>query len=61
MNTEMHSELVALEDSTLDAVAGGRGRGHVRRFKFQKNEAVVADNEIFANGDVTISITQSND
>lgn len=59
-----------LTDSMLDDVAGGAGEGQrshkergSKRFSdvFQTNIAVVANNDIYADGAFTLVIEQSND
>ena len=57
--SEMHSELVALEETQLENVAGGLDRSRLKRVTVQVNKVEI-DNSVFqAGGD--INITQSND
>jgi hypothetical protein len=57
--SEMHSELVALEETQLENVAGGLDRSRLKKFTVQVNKVEI-DNSVFqAGGDINIS--QSND
>lgn len=69
MKTEMHTDLVAIEDASLETVAGGyygEGSGYMSGFSldfdfnFQKNEVVFAQNTLLAGGDIDIDIDASN-
>jgi len=69
MKTEMHNELVAIEDASLETVAGGYSLGEGYDWKsalkfdanFQNIEVVFAQNTILSAGDVDIDIDASND